>query len=75
MGRINKELKIVGSNLRKIRTKAHFTQADVAFHLSVNRYHYGRIEIGKVNPKLIFLISFCRFFKIEPSQIFNNLEI
>jgi len=49
---MNSESKLLGENLKRIRTEKDISQGDIARELGVDRCFISTIENGKTNPTL-----------------------
>ncbi len=64
-------LKLIGSNIRRLRKQAELTQEDVADRANLNASYYGRIERGEINVTLETLASIARALNIEINDLFR----
>ncbi len=66
----------IGTNIRQIRLKAGIKQTDLVKKLQlhgvdISIFSYNRIEKGRQNPTVSFLIAFCQIFECEMNSIFG----
>ncbi len=66
----------IGANLRKLRRRAHMTQAEVAAKLElrglpVSREIYAQIEIGQHHIKVSVLLALKEIFHASYEEIFE----
>jgi transcriptional regulator with XRE-family HTH domain len=59
------------SQIKKIRTSKGITLEVFYFDTGI---HLARIEQGKTNISISTLSKICRYFKIEMSDFFKNME-
>lgn len=59
----------LGKNIKKARTRAKLTQAEVAQKADVHVNYYARIERGEVNPSIEILESIAKALKVKSSEI------
>lgn len=69
----------IGSNIRKLRKKAGFTQEAVVARLQlhgieISRSSYSQIECGTYNIKISELIALAKLFNVDFNAFFENLE-
>lgn len=68
----------LGSNIRKLRKAANFTQEEVVAHLQLNgidmsRSIYSQIECGTYNIRVSELVALTKLFKTDFNTLFSNL--
>ena len=60
-----KELKPLGTNLRRYRKKKHLTQEDLALRAGYHRTYISALERGRINPTLITLVRLSRELDVD----------
>lgn len=70
----------IGSNIRKLRKKAGFTQEQVVARLQlqgleISRSSYSQIECGTYNIRVSELIALANLFQADFNSFFENLRI
>lgn len=69
-----KEINIIGTNLRKIRLKNNLTQQDVAFYIFTDKSSISALERGKCdNITLLSLNKIIELFNITFNDLFLNV--
>ena len=58
------------NRLKDLRTERHWTQADLAQHVSVSRQTINAIEQGKFDPSLPLAFRLARLFNLKIEEIF-----
>lgn len=58
-----------------IREQYNLSQADIASLFSISRDAYGRYERGDREPKIEFIVSFCRHFDISSDYLLGLTDI
>lgn len=66
----NKDLILIGRQIRKLREKKGFSQEGFANHISMNRGYYGTIERGQANVTTTNLLKIIRGLNVLPNDIF-----
>lgn len=66
----------IGANLKKLRRRAHMTQAEVAAKLelrgfSVSREIYAQIETGQHHIRISVLLALKEIFRASYEEIFE----
>lgn len=64
----------IGNNLRLLRIKYNYTQAEVAELSELNEKFYGRLERDESVPTLATLEKLCIPFDITPEILINILK-
>ncbi len=62
---------IINSNLKDYRTKAGYTQEELANKLGVTRQTINAIEQGKYQPTLYLAWQCARLFKVSIEDLFK----
>jgi len=63
----------LGNNLKRLRTAAGKTQADLAFDAEVERSRISKIEGGHINPSLLTLATICHALAITLPDLFAGI--
>ena len=66
----NADLKKFGDNLRRMRKSQDLSMEALANMADMELSQIARIETGKINPKLLTLLSIAKALKIQPSELF-----
>lgn len=61
--------KELGKNIKKARTKAGLTQAQVAEKAGIHFNYYARVERGEVNPSVDIVENIAKALKVKSSDI------
>lgn len=64
-----KILKLLGSNIKKIRTSKNITQEELAELISSDRSYIGAIEQGRKSPSFYCLFSIASVLKVKLSEL------
>jgi transcriptional regulator with XRE-family HTH domain len=64
--------KIVGRNVRRIRTQRGMTQEKLAFEAKIDLTYVGGIERGKRNPSLLVLARIAEALSIPLAKLLND---
>ena len=67
-------LYIVGQNIKKLRTEAGMTQAELSFLSTTDTSHLGKIERGKWNATLATLNRIADALHVDLYQLFSNQD-
>lgn len=67
-------LKAFGEHIKKIRTDKKMTQLEVSSAMQRDQQSLQRIEKGKVNPSLTYLIDLAGALGVEPSELLGFLR-
>jgi len=59
----------LGENIRKVRTKADWTQQQVADRAGMHVNYYARIERGEENPSFETLEKIMKALKIKSKEV------
>ena len=65
-----KELKAVGTRIRKLREAKGISQEDAARLAGIDRSYYGRIERGLINVSAVFLLKIARMLHCPVGSFF-----
>jgi len=65
-----KELKAVGTKIRKLRESRGFSQEETARLAGIDRSYYGRIERGVINVSAVFLLKIARMLHCPVGSFF-----
>jgi transcriptional regulator with XRE-family HTH domain len=66
----DKELNILGKNIRQLRKDRGFSQEGFANFINMNRGYYGTIERGEANVTATNLLKIMRGLKTSPNDLF-----
>lgn len=69
--RINKA---VGGELRALRSRRHWNQAELADAVGVDKKTIGRLERGERSMTIGQMYRICKVFGIKPSQLVGSVE-
>jgi transcriptional regulator with XRE-family HTH domain len=69
----------LGSNIRRLRKQAHFTQEQVVARLQlqgieISRSSYSQIECGTYNIRVSELIALAKLFQVDFNAFFKDLQ-
>lgn len=68
----NRIKKILGRNVKQLRTSKGLTQEQLAEHLNLQRETIAFIETGAAFVSSEVLASICNFFNVEPNFLFKS---
>lgn len=71
---MNAEQKVLGSNIRDLRTKANLSQEELADITNLHRTYIGGIERGERNVSLNNIVKIARALKIDPSYLLHGIK-
>jgi transcriptional regulator with XRE-family HTH domain len=66
----SEELKNFGNNLRRIRKEKELSMEALANLAEIELSQIFRIETGKINPKLITILTIAKALGISPKELF-----
>ena len=66
--------KIVGLNLRDLRTLKNISQEDLSLNTGLDRSYISMIENGKRNPTLLVIFKICHAMSISPKVLIEKIE-
>lgn len=66
---MNEESVKLGKNLKRIRTKKHISQGDIAKELGVDRGFISTIENGKTNPTLATIAKLAKAVGVTTNEL------
>lgn len=74
--RKNKQLVLLGEQIRKIRESKQFSQEGFAHEVGLDRSYYGGIERGERNAAALNLIKIAITLEVEVGELFpRNSEL
>lgn len=62
--------KLVGKNVRRLRTAQGMTQEDLAGEAGLAMRHLGRIERGEGNPTVAIVGQIAEALKVHPAELY-----
>jgi transcriptional regulator with XRE-family HTH domain len=65
-----KDLVLLGQQIRKLRKEKGFSQEGFANHIDMNRGYYGTIERGEANVTATNILRIARGLKVSPNDLF-----
>jgi len=65
----------VGRRLRQLRTKAGFSQEELAARASLHRTYVGGIERGERNVAVVNLVRLAEALGVEPSDLLSGVKV
>ncbi|MEM1312665.1 MAG: helix-turn-helix transcriptional regulator [Patescibacteria group bacterium] len=68
------QLERFGANVAELRKKAGLTQLQLAFATKLTLSYISKIESGKMNPSLIWVISLAKALNVSVTEILKDLE-
>jgi transcriptional regulator with XRE-family HTH domain len=68
-----KKLKVLGDRIRDLRLKKGLTQKQLGLSLDKDFQSISRIESGRQNPSLLFLMQICAGLEISVSELLKDL--
>jgi putative transcriptional regulator len=69
---ISPEMMTVIQRIKDIRTEKGLSQFELASRIGKNASSIGRLEIGKVNPSLRYLIDIAKGLEVDISEFFKK---
>jgi len=66
---MNSESKLLGENLKRIRTEKDISQGDIARELGVDRGFISTIENGKTNPTLATITKLAKAVGVTTGEL------
>jgi transcriptional regulator with XRE-family HTH domain len=67
-------LKMIGTNVRKIRTENNITMDSLSFESGIEYRQIGRIERGEVNTTVMSLFRIAKVLKTDIRNFFDDSE-
>lgn len=67
----NKTLKLLGNNIKSIRKKKNISQSELARLCLKDKQSIERVENGKTNPTVKYLIEIANSLDVSLKQIFD----
>ena len=64
--------RIVGTNVRRLRTAKGLTQEELAFRAKIDLTYMGGIERGKRNPSLLVMVRIARALSVHPIELMTH---
>jgi len=64
-------LESFGKHIRELRLSKGFTQVEVSSAMKRDQQSLQRVESGKINPSLNYLIELSFALQISPAELFN----
>jgi transcriptional regulator with XRE-family HTH domain len=61
--------RIVGANVRRLRTKRGLSQEQLAFDAEIHLTYLGGIERGTRNPSLLVLVRIAKALSARPGEL------
>jgi transcriptional regulator with XRE-family HTH domain len=71
----NKELEIIGLNIRAIREAQNISRAQLAFEIDTTEKQLSRIEYGEVNSGIMSFIKIARALQVPLGDIFRKIKV
>ena len=68
------QLKKFGDNVAKYRKEKGMTQLDLAFASRLTLSYISKIESGKMNPSLVWIVSLARALDITVVKILKDIN-
>jgi transcriptional regulator with XRE-family HTH domain len=65
-----RERKILGSTIKRLREESKMTQEDLAYKAHINVSYLAKIENGYVNTTVRYLIKIARALKTDVKSLF-----
>jgi len=66
--------RLVGGNVRRLRTAAGLTQAELAEKMGVDRAYVSALELGERNPTIITLWHVSQALGVKIARLFVERE-
>lgn len=63
---------LVGTNIRKLRTRKKVSQEQLAFDAEIDLTYLGGIERGRRNPSLLVLVRIADSLGVHPSKLLQE---
>jgi transcriptional regulator with XRE-family HTH domain len=64
--------RLVGGNVRRLRTAAGLTQAELAAKMGVDRAYVSALELGGRNPTIITLWHLAKALGVRLAELFQE---
>ncbi len=64
--------KILGANLKRLRTAKGWSQEDYAFEAGIHRTYISDIERGARNPTIEVLVKLAKPLGVEPADLIRD---
>lgn len=64
--------KVVGRQVKLLRTSSGLTQEDLAARCGIFRTYLSRIESGSANPTLVILAALAEALDVHPFELFGE---
>jgi transcriptional regulator with XRE-family HTH domain len=64
--------RIVGTNIRRLRTARKLTQEQLAFESEIDLTYMGGIERGRRNPSLLVLVQIAAALSVRPADLLKT---
>jgi transcriptional regulator with XRE-family HTH domain len=64
--------RMVGRNVRRLRTAAGMSQADLADRMGVDRAYVSGLELGQRNPTIVTLWHVAQALNVKPRSFFED---
>ncbi|HQR94814.1 MAG TPA: helix-turn-helix transcriptional regulator [Sediminibacterium sp.] len=68
-------LKMIGTNVRKIRTENDITMDSLSFETGIEYRQIGRIERGEVNTTVMSLYRIAKILKTDIRNFFDDNQL
>ncbi|WP_114835027.1 helix-turn-helix domain-containing protein [Aquicella lusitana] len=66
----DKNLILIGKQIRKLRNTRGFSQENFANFIDMNRGYYGTIERGEANVTALNLLKIIQGLEVKPNDLF-----
>lgn len=68
-------LKMIGANVRRIRTDSNITMDSLSFESGIEYRQIGRIERGEVNTTVMSLYRIAKILKTDIRNFFDDTQL
>ena len=66
--------KVVGTNVKRYRSAAGLTQAELAVEMGVDRAYISGLELGQRNPTVVTIWHTAKALSVRPHQLLEEDE-
>lgn len=73
MTKRNKELQLIGKNIKKIRASKKMSQEELANVSELHRTYIGNIERGEKNPTILTLLMIAKALHVTLNELLEGI--
>jgi putative transcriptional regulator len=70
---VQEKLIRLGLKVKELREEKGLSQTELAYKIGKDQPSINRLEKGKVNPSIIYLLQICEGLEISIEELFNSL--